>query len=388
MCYRQPLAAFFVTKLFDEIIYISNMKFIQLLLCILLYVSGVQSQTLSGYVYDEKENLPLQGAFVYLDGTTLSASTDSLGYFSITAKQKYTTDLIVSYIGYANFRINDPYQYTNPVKVLLRKETTKLDTVVLTKRKSPFSREEMLKAFRASFLGTTRAARSCKIVNENDLDIYYDTNNNTLHAKAVQPLQIRNNYLEYNIIFDLTEFVAQYKTRILDANYQSALYFSGSTFYNDISKQNSASLRRLKAYRGSILHLMKTIASGKWEQQKFNLYVHGMKADPNNYFSVTDTLGVKKVTVRQGNRVDKPLNINLSGDSVKDLKDKQEKYRNENGVINFEVIYDSVDRSFFKCNSGTFYISANGQHFPISEVRFTGDMTFLKVGDMLPADYQ
>ncbi|QYJ67281.1 carboxypeptidase-like regulatory domain-containing protein [Flavobacterium litorale] len=365
------------------------MKSTTLLLLILFYSSGLHSQTLSGYVHDEAEDIPLEGAFVYIDGTTLSASTDSLGFFKIVFKQKFNADLIIKYIGYSDFKISNPYQYQNPVKVLMRETATKLDAVVLNKKKSPFTREEMLKAFRTNFIGTTtRAARSCSIINEDDLDIYYDASTNSLHAKAIKPLQIRNNYLEYNISFDLTEFVAQYKIRTLDANYQSTLYFSGSTFYSDISKRNSAYTRRLKTYKGSTLHLMKTIASGKWEQEHFRLYVNSMRADPNKYFNVTDTLGVKKVTVQQGRRTAKPLNINLSGESVEGLKKKQEKYRKENGIINFEVIYDGKERSFFKCNSSTFYISANGQHFPIAAVRFTGDMAALKVGDMLPADYQ
>ena len=364
------------------------MKSIKLVLFILLYVSGLHSQTLSGYVYDEKENLPLQGAFVYLDGTTLSASTDSLGYFNITAKQKFNTDLVVSYIGYSNFKISNPYQYTNPVKILLREEATKLDAVVISKQTSPFSREEMLKAFRENFLGTSRAARSCRITNEDAIFFHFDKNANILYAKSREPLQIRNSYLQYNVLFDLTDFGIKYKDMTLERRYQRAVYFSGTTSYKDISKDNAAYKQRIEAYLGSIPHLMRTLVSNSWENQKFKLYVNGMNANPHKYFKITDTLGVKKVKVVQGVNEAKPLNINVSGESVKDLKKKQEAYRKKQGVINFTVRYNGNEESYFTCPTGVFYVDTNGQYFPIANLRFEGYISQFKAGDMLPADYR
>ncbi|AXG73172.1 carboxypeptidase-like regulatory domain-containing protein [Flavobacterium arcticum] len=364
------------------------MKFILFLLCSLLYVSIGYSQTLSGYVYDEKENLPLQGAFVYLDGTTLSASTDSLGYFKIIAKQKFSTDLVVSYIGFSNFKVSNPYQYINPIKILLREEVTKLDAVVISREASPFSREEMLKVFRENFLGTSKAARSCRITNEDAVVFHFDKNSNILYAKSIEPLQIRNNYLEYNVQFDLTDFGIRYKAMTLERCYQRAVYFSGTTSYKDISKGNAAYKQRIEAYLGSIPHLMRTLVSNSWVNQKFKLYVNGMEADPQKYFKITDTLGVKKVTVIQGSNKAKPLNINTSGETVEDLKKKQEAYLKKQGVINFTVRYNGNEESYFTCPTGIFYVDTNGQYFPISNLRFEGYMSQFKVADMLPADYR
>ncbi|GGB71883.1 hypothetical protein GCM10007424_09840 [Flavobacterium suaedae] len=341
---------------------------------------------MSGYVYDKKENIPLQGAFVYLDGTTISASTDSLGYFSITVKEKFNTDLIVSYIGYSNFTVSNPFQYTKPMKILMQEAVTKLDGLVISKEKSPFSREDMLEVFKENFLGNSRAAQSCQIANEDVIAFYFDKETNILYAKSYEPLQIRNNYLKYNVLFNLTNFGVKYTKVTLDRRYQQAVYFAGTSFYKDISGSTSAYKERRASYLGSITHLMRTLAADKWEDEKFGLYVNGMKADPKEYFKIKDTLGVKKITVLQGVEKAKPLNINVSGESVNDLKEKQKRYRKRQGVIYFTVVYDGKE-SYFTCPKGVFYIDNNGQYFPISNVRFEGYMSEFKAGDMLPADY-
>lgn len=362
------------------------MKSIQLLLFVLLYVSGLHSQTLSGYVYDEKENIPLQGAFVYLDGTTISASTDSLGYFNIAVKEKINSELIISYIGYSNFTVSNPFQYTKPMRIVMREAITNLDGVVISKVKSPFSREDMLAVFKENFLGISRAARSCQIANEDVIEFHFDKKANILYARSLEPLQIRNNYLKYNVLFDLINFGIKYTRVTLDRRYQQAVYFAGTSFYKDISGNTSAYKERRTAYLGSVTHLMRTLAADKWEDEKFGLYVNGMKADPKQYFKIKDTLGVKKITVLQGVEKAKPLNINVSGETVDDLKEKQKRYKKRKGIIYFTVIYDDKE-SYFTCPKGVFYIDNNGQYFPISNVRFEGHMSEFKAGDMLPSNY-
>ena len=363
------------------------MKHIQLLFWVLVCVSGLHSQTLSGYVYDEKENLPLQGAFVYLDGTTLSASTDASGYFSITAKQELNADLVVRYIGFRNFVVENPFQYKNPIKILMREEAISLNEVVINS-KGPFTRDEMLAAFRKGFLGNTRAGRSCTIINEDDIELYYDSSTLTLHAKSRKPLQIENKYLKYNITFDLSKCDIQYRRKSLDEIYQRGMYFEGTTFFADISeKEESADRHRRKSYYGSTQHLMKTIAANDWIEQKFTLYVNGAPATPERYFKVTDTLGLKKVEMQIKPESIKPLNIRVEGMSEQQMQKIQEESQKRKESVRFDVLYDNRDQSFFNYNTGVFYIDNNGQYFPISELKFGGYMGDLKAGDMLPADY-
>lgn len=60
--------------------------------------SGAMSGFVSGYVLDE-ENLPLPGANVVVEGTTVGTVTDGKGYYSITMPAN-ATSLVYTYIGY------------------------------------------------------------------------------------------------------------------------------------------------------------------------------------------------------------------------------------------------------------------------------------------------
>jgi hypothetical protein len=104
-----------------------------LLFIILLSVFEVHSQIIQGTILDNitKETLP--GATVYLDGTTISTISDFDGNFSINTRGNNAT-LVVSFIGYATFRLNNPLQYVNKkLNVMVEKESINLDEVVLEK---------------------------------------------------------------------------------------------------------------------------------------------------------------------------------------------------------------------------------------------------------------
>jgi len=347
---------------------------------------GVNGQTISGYVYDEQENKPLEGAFVYLDGTTLSVSTDDQGFFKIVTPQKYNAALVISYIGFESLRIDDPYKYDKPFKVLLRTDAISLQEVVISKG-GPFSRKQMLRVFRQQFLGKSKAGSSCKIENEDDINLYYDTTTHTLHARSYKPLHIINKRLEYVINFDLRGFSVGYTTTTLDDLYINRSYFEGTTFFTDISKKGSADKKRKESYLGSTTHLMKTIAANNWQEQKFQLYVDRWPDNPDKYFEVTDSLNYKKVALADIPNSVKKTRAEIAKLGVNVLRKKGEEAGGKNSDVRFAIMYDKKEQSGITMNRGYFYIDQNGLFFPIDELLFAGHMGELKAGDLLPADY-
>ena len=239
----------------------------ELLLFLSFFISvSASSQTISGYVYDEALDVPLEGAFVFLDGTTLSATTDSNGFFTINAGQKYNAALLVKYIGYKTFRVENPFSYEGSFKVLMREDAIDLDAVVVNRSGGPFSRREMLKIFREEFLGRSRAGESCKIENEDDIRLYYDTQIKTLYAEADKPLKVINKRLQYKITFDLVGFQVNYRSNSLNPYHITSSFFATSTFFEDISKNKEKAAKiRDEAYLGSTVHLSKTMANGDWD---------------------------------------------------------------------------------------------------------------------------
>jgi hypothetical protein len=356
------------------------------LLLLITSVAFAQENVVSGYVYDAKENLPLEGAIVYLDGTTIAANTDSKGFFKLKAANKINVSLIVSFIGFETFRLEDPFSYGKPVKILLREDAIALDEVVIEKNPL-FTRKQLLRVFRQQFLGESSVAKSCKIENEDDIRLYYDEKARQLKAKAVKPLRITNKKLEYKVVFDLNEFAVQYNTVTINKEYLFSSFFSGSSFYTDTSVNGSADKERKNAYLGSPMHFMRTVAAKSWQKEKFQLYVDRFPDNPENYFSVTDTLNFKKVTL-----IDVPPSlkeIKTTGLGRKSAIDPVTKKVNMDYAkyIRFNVLYDKKVQSVFTLNYGYFYIDENGLFLPVHSLTFAGYFGEVKAGDMLPADY-
>ena len=356
--------------------------------CLLLFTSVCGAQVVSGYVYDEKEDLPLEGAFVYFDGTTISASTDAEGYFKITPPRDIKADLIISYIGFINFRITEPTQLGGPVKILMRENAIGLKEVVINRAKSPFSRAKMLDAFKESFFGDSKGGRSCVIENEDDIDLYFDVKDNSLNARSLRPLKIQNKYLEYEMLYDLEEFRAQFNRETLSQRGMRGLYFGGPVFFTDVSRHNSAYSKRKETYLGSTRHFMKTLVENDWDNQSFVFFVNSQSTHPRAYFRLKDTLGLTKVTFIARAEQYSPLNISRKGETLEELQKRQREYQEKIGTYFCGILYDDRDYSEFSFRTGEFYVTPTGQYYPIGELRFKGMMARQKAGDMLPSDYR
>ena len=383
------IICFFENAVFFKAVSLRKFYAMRILLFLVAILSFhfVSAQTISGYVYDEDENKPLEGAFVYLDGTTLSVSTDEQGFFKIVTPQKYNAALVISYIGFESIRLDDAYKYDKPFKVMLRTDAIALQEVVITKG-GPFTRKQMMRAFKAQFLGKSKAGSSCKLENEDDVILYYDEAKNTLNARAYKTLKITNPRLKYVLNFDLSGFSVEYNSISLEDYNIRRSYFEGTTFFTDISKKGEADKRRKDAYLGSATHFMKTMAANDWQEQKFQLYADGWADNPDKYFKITDSLNYKKVSLIDIPPGLKKVRAELAAGKLNVLKKKGEQTAGKNSDVRFAILYDKKLQSGITMNNGYFYIDPNGLFFPIGEIMFAGYLGELKAGDMLPADYK
>lgn len=360
------------------------MKLLYTLLLVLV-AFGLKAQTINGYVYDKTLKEPIPAVFLYLDGTTISTETNDKGYFSLDLKGRNTGTLVVSFLGYRTLRIENPLQYGTTIKIELEQEVINVEEVSIT-GKSTFTRKQMLKVFRAQFLGNSSVASSCKIENEDDVRLYFDSGTNTLRAEAKKPLKIKNKKLQYEVQFDLMAFEVQYRAKSLDSKKMTSSFFAGTTFFKDVSKSGSADKKRKKSYLGSSTHLMRTIASNDWQNQKFRLFVDGFGVKPDDYFTASDTLDVKKITAKVSQEKDINLTqVNFTGSNITGQPAEK---KNVKVPIRYNVLYDGKDQSVFMLNKGVFYIDRFGLYSPINEIMFGGHISMLKAGDMLPADYE
>lgn len=218
------------------------------LLFLFSMVASAQNLNVSGVVFDENQ-VALPGVSVYLDGTSVGVLTDEQGRFELSVKNRINTNLIISFIGFETVAIENPFAKRR-YEIHLQPKATQLREVVIGNE--GFSREAKLKAFRYHFLGNTKAGRACKILNEEDIYLKYDSKTKTLTAGSDAPLRIENPYLGYEVSFNLMEFWIEFPTKTIKPESASGSFYAGTTVYREIpGDQTKYAEHRSKSYLGS-----------------------------------------------------------------------------------------------------------------------------------------
>lgn len=116
-------------------------KYIQILyilIMILALVSGMFAQSTKkvfGYVYDYKTSLPLVGANIVFDGTSLGSSTDEFGYFQFENLFTGSYSITASYIGYKKRIVSNITVYRDQpteVNIYLEQNENKLTEIIVS----------------------------------------------------------------------------------------------------------------------------------------------------------------------------------------------------------------------------------------------------------------
>lgn len=359
-------------------------------ICMLILLGSLptNAQWISGVIFDQKTQTTLPGATIYQDGTTNVTVSDENGAFSLNTKG-LNFPMMVRFMGYDTKIIEQPLQYLGKiVKIYMEEQSFFLDEVVVG-RQSPFTRRQMLNAFRVQFLGTSKSAYRCKIRNEDDIILKYDVSKKTLTANVKQPLRIINKFLDYEINFDLVELVVRYKSiESLDADFVTNSYFSGYSFYTDFAKNKKANKKRLETFYGSTTHFMRALAYGNLEEEKWEIYVNSFKVNPETYFEITDSLQYKKIKLIK--KPEKLINVNQvfsaqPSNTLASLKaDSAGVIRKPSYIV---PLYRRNEQSLIEFLQPEIYVDSNGNHLPIYGILFGGALGALKAGDLLPIDY-
>ncbi|MEW5675996.1 carboxypeptidase-like regulatory domain-containing protein [Flavobacterium enshiense] len=339
---------------------------IRILLLLLLATGHMFSQTISGRVYDENKK-PMQGVSVYLDGTTIGTSTDETGKYDLSIRNTVNTMLVIRFIGYETMIIENPFKDNNAV-IYMTPKATSLDEIVIAK--DPFTREQKLAVFREQFLGKTKAGKTCKILNENEIDFEYDYKTNTLIASSNVPLEIENLYLGYRIEFEMLDFYVKfYKKSIKSADVMSSL-FLGTTRYADANISEKTDKNRGVAYFGSQMHFFKNLSQNVWGGKNFLLFNGSYQDNPDHFFSITQEGSLKKITVTK--------NTQTNGY----IANTGSKF-----IATFNLLYNKKKQSKVDFLIQEFYVDEFGNSTEADKIQFGGDLGKKRLGDMLPMDF-
>jgi hypothetical protein len=335
-------------------------------LLVIAFMQGfiLSSQTLSGVVLNEKGN-PLPNALVYFDGTTFGTQSDANGNFTISYKTIINPILVVSYPGCKSVFKSEFYD-----GIKLRMWPVKKNKLMKETKIAPFDRKAALKVFRNQFLGISEGAKKCVFLNEDAIKFAYDSKNFVLYAFANERIKIQNNYLGYEIDFELIEFYAIFeeKTARQDALVRS--HFSGTSFFKELnSSEINFERNREFSYYGSTKHFFRNMIEKRWGMTDFVLLESNFRVNPNEVFDIKKGTDIFEVRLMEETKQGR-------GASSTPFSYKS-----------YNVIYNDKKQSTIIFRTNNFQIDMFGNHSKSNYIELSGELTRSLFGNFLPLDF-
>lgn len=373
------------------------MKKIFLLFSFLYLAVLLQAQTptgpyvLSGVVNDTTDE-PIPGVAVYLDGTSIYAVTNASGEFRLSLRAVINAPLILDHILYDQIVVQEPFKFM-PDRFVMTEKAHQMEPVVL--EKVLFSREQMLEAFRVNFLGKTRAGETCRIENEEDIRLTYNVEEKTLNAYCDVPIRIHNEYLAYDISFNLNSFRMVVSENNLRSPTSLVVDFTGTSFFQDLALGNSRMRRRREeVYRHSLSYFMKNLVNGTVEdidfewaipeyevmgfREKIDFSGYTVREQPAPFFDVR-TENDMKVIELMSEPVEMALEEKMPKKTVYQEIVIQELTMGQRLGFNRSALYFMTNR---------YWMDSYGNIAPISDLYVKGYLAEKRIGDSLPSDFE
>ena len=180
---------------------------IRLLLTFLITLPAAWSmgQVIHGTVLDKESGKPVDYADVFFDGTFLGTITDEHGVFTLDVTRYSSRSLTISAMGYYPGSLSE-FTAGKNYRVYLTPRVFAIEEAMVSAKSLTRERLANLKLFRNEFIGSTRYAKRCYILNEKDITFNYGTDQDTLKAYASKPIRIQNLALGYEISYYLDRF--------------------------------------------------------------------------------------------------------------------------------------------------------------------------------------
>ena len=336
------------------------------------------AQVITGVICDKDTKLPVSNVSVFLDGTSINTITNNLGKFELKTASIINTKLVLQHLSYETAVIDRPFAGLPDTLYIEERINILSEVSVVADR---FTRAQKMKAFREQFLGLSRAGRSCTIMNEDDIQIFYNMQTGRLTATSDKPIEVVNSYLGYKVDFTLMDFWVQYGSIVIGSvlnsgNAQTAFFAVVSSFSDMAPDNRRINQRRNNVYERSSNYFFKSFAYDALNENNFRIFNAPLEVDHRQYFATKDTLSQKMIHIIPGTDINKGIVFNNIFDSGSELSGR------------ISVLYRRDVRSEIFFMTDSFGVDRYGNIDRIDSVWFDGQMGANRAGDMLPIDYE
>ncbi len=355
------------------------MKQLTIILMSLSITGLVKSQRtdfiISGKVIDQSTQLPLAGASVFCQNTTIGVISNSDGNFSMRLPNG-GYDLIVSYTGYETYiqRVNSENAANSMVVEMKKQDKTMQEVAVFGTNEVQDGWQKYGQFFLDNFIGTSPNAATCKLQNTDSIHFYYSKKRNRLKILTQSELVVQNDALGYKIHYQLDSFVHEYNGGITT--------FSGYPLYEQMEGTDSQKVvwnaGRVKAYNGSRMHFMRSWYDSSLANQGFSIE------------RLPDSTALEGFPI--ANPYDSSFYHADSSDVEIDLKGRLRIiYRSELPDPHYLSLYKLSPYTRVQISAidvaDVFIIERNGYFYEQSDILNFGYWSWEKLADGLPYDY-
>jgi hypothetical protein len=343
--------------------------------------------SVSGRVIDDSTHIPVQNANVFIANTTLGCGTDQNGRFQIRNVPVGPCEIVTSRVGYTMrlMRVILSESRKAEFEIELHATNVELGEVVVS-APDPVEWKRGAERFRKLFLGTTRNARECKILNPEVLDFKTDANG-AFNASVREPLQIENPALGYHIEYYLTLFREEESVPTLVAQSRGpVLMFEGQPQYTELKPSSPDDTvlwkeNRQRAFKGSLRHFLISLFNRELEREGFIIRLSSglsvSASDPRALLTVSeaDILSEGPKTHEKRLKFKGFLEVEYDGERVEFGYDLLRKKGSDAQVSWIRLNYDAVT------------IDSRGLIKDWFPTTISGYWAWKRVADALPLDY-
>lgn len=339
--------------------------------------------TITGKVIDGLTRAPMQAASVFAQNTTMGTATGTNGDFTLSLPNG-GYDLIVTFTGYETVsrRITTADAGNKDIVIEIRqKENAMEDVVIKASNELKDGWEKYGDFFLENFIGKTDNSKGCTIKNKEVLKFYYYKKRNRLKVLATAPIEMENTALGYKLKYTLDSFTHEFGT-------QASIYTGYPLFEEmkpiDSLQQSTWQENRLKAYRGSMLHFMRSVYDKTLKEEGFEIQFVARSNDLETAVKLADFYGALNYFKDDSTQL---AAILPNQPDVAVLYNKVEPDAgyvliNEDTPKKFQLSIITI------ANNESLAIEQNGYYFDQNDITITGYWTWDKVGDLLPYDYK
>ena len=328
-----------------------------------------QSPRIAGQVVDAETGAGIPGAHVFLSFTMIGTTTDLEGKYALDGIEPGSYTLVVSMIGYQTLRhtIDISDAASSDYSFSLQPAVYNLDNIDIVGQRDR-SWQQHFETFNTLFLGTTTNAAQTTILNAEVLQFDTDAAGR-LRAVAIEPLQIRNEALGYQLLFSLYDFEYDIHAEVL--RYAGAPLFEPM---EPASEEEAAQWARAReqTYLGSLTHLLQGLVRGDTYDEGFMLYTLPEKRPVGS----NELVGPVEAT---------EYFVPLVVEEVEVIYHRKPIRRSGRRRLFGGGVVEEKSRLAFLSREGR--IQRDGYYFPQEMIIVSGEMGKRRISDVLPREF-